>query len=426
MISCEENEQKIKFHSLLPLLFSSELQLTIKSILSKINSSIKYGNFILLEKENKVIFESLLECVFQPINQEDFVEQVSDIINGIFYHFSQINSLIEQAHLVDQKVANYQKITLNAVSSKGKIASFKPLTVDNIKLGLECSRLLYLVYYQGGKSDFYVNSLSSKTNEEFNNLISNFIKNLRNDKEFIALFLSPENLNEETININLQRKFYLKEVYPDKIIPFIKSNNETKSNESKTILISWLLFQELTKVWTKIIVSNINHSDKSYSVTKYLTTNKNLKAIFKYEKKNQFVTGYFSNIFYSLKDKSLVFIHPSTKEVISSQIELTKLALLTHLWREKNKDLIIEKVDYWLLNHEISSQKLTYSWQEIETALTKILKITIPQLQKWLAWQPSHKNPPPKTEYPQLCTICPQKKQCQMLFEFAQFSSIPS
>lgn len=301
---------------------------------------------------------------------------------------------------------------------------FKPLTVDRIKLGLECSRLLYLVEHQGGDEHFYRNPLGGKITELFNQLTNKLVHYLQNNQDFLAIFYDTERLKTEVIFSKIKQQFYITEIYPYIVFPLSQDATKIEPNQGQILFKTWSIFQHLINICLETLLSNQNSLDIQQLTHQSIIGNQYLKSTSKYQEQNQIFTANIPYLIYNFAQKSVAFIKPNVTEFINTEIQLAEISLLIYLLKE-NTDLKVEKVDYWLLNPETPPQKFTYSLQQIENNFIQIFKNTIPQLQQWLTWQPKSQNPPPKTDYPQLCDTCPQKTQCQVFFESTIPPAIP-
>jgi S-DNA-T family DNA segregation ATPase FtsK/SpoIIIE len=310
------------------------------------------------------------------------------------------------------------------VSVKKQSPVFQPLTIQNIKLGLECPRLLYLVYNRGGEAYFYRDSLSSQTDEKFNQLINKLTDNLQSNPDFLAIFSDTNSLDQELISSKLRQKFYETEVYPYMVRPLSQNEKTPELEQINILLNTWTLFQKFIHIWVEILLSNRNYLKTENLISQSIIESKFLESSIECQNQTQIIKGNLPNLIYHIQEKSLVIIDPNFREFINSEIQLAEVGLLIYLLRENSK-LEVQKVDYWLLNCETAPQKLTYSIKDVENSYNNIVTNTIPQLQQWLTWEEKSENSPPKTDYPQLCNICPQKIECQVLFESKNFPTSP-
>lgn len=416
-VDIDEDNQQVTLSSIFPYQFASHQQSEVIKFLMSLNSHIYFGNFEIDFTNQLIIFQNSLMVkddrltseLLQNLFDENFEQvkiylpQIDDQLNKP--QKDNIEDLLECQTTTDENVQEYSPIFVDAIDIP--LIKLASLNLKHIQIAQQCLRLFYLVYHQGGETNFKHEQESSK--QLFNELLDQLISTVLTDNRFSQLLnLSTDHLNTENVAQEIKELSYISVIFN-----YIQTHIKTNPEQAIIFLAIWQMLTELIKRWTDILIDNryLYSSDTVFAKT-FVAQNLSVEHQFKLANQQQIVKGSLRDFVYNWKQKELLMIRYQANSLIDSLSQEIDLVLSSYLL-QKQLNIPISSVTYLRLP---DAKEITYSWSQIESILSQFITQKIPQLHQWLAWKDHNPNPPPSTSYQQLCTICPQQKSCQSLF----------
>jgi S-DNA-T family DNA segregation ATPase FtsK/SpoIIIE len=425
----EEGKKQLTVLSKLPVAIPPGQVKSLIDYLFKKQEEIEFGKFLLDDDETGIFFETTI-VINNENNKNDLLDQVfygnfavvapcvteiREIIREKNINVKQFNDVLGITAVTEELAEEYSPIFLDKHPESLPTPEIKPpreikaLSIKDISLAYECPRLFYLVYRQGRERNFILDQDSAEANNLFNQVSSQLLDSLQQDKEYSQLFaLKSSELNSEELTLQLKNLLY-KQCF----FPYIQSQTKKQPQKAPLLLQTWEAITPLLKRWTDILISNRRSYSPQELFDQTFIYRKNSDRYFPLpDNQQQLIRGKFDNCLYQ-KDKSCLFIinHQSEKS-LNPEAQLVEVALSSYLI----KDLLgleIDNITYLLFPN---CQQFNYPWSQIEQTVDHLIKYKILELQSWLAWETSSLSAPPKTTYQELCEICPQQAKCQSLF----------
>lgn len=305
-------------------------------------------------------------------------------------------------------------------ANKSKITSF---SVTKVRVAFECPRLFYLGHRFGGMMMFLPPNNSYKIGSNFHSLADRCAFLAKQDTRFQALFEpKPDQLRVEEIAAEMQQLFYELAFFP-----YLQATIKTAPEKAQGLLLIWQGLKGLIHRWAELLTVNRRHCSAKEVIAKtLLDLSPSVKHYFQLPNgKQQLVQGRFDSVVYDFEHHRLCVLEYKTYQSPDKSGQLAQVALYCYMLREK-MGVPINSAVYSVLPdwHE-----LTFTWDELENTVNKLIPHKLQQMQEWISWEPSQLNPPPPTTQPDLlCPICPQQKKCQSFFEVSSGKStvIPS
>ncbi len=301
-------------------------------------------------------------------------------------------------------------------------------SVTQVRVAIECPRLFYLSHHFGGKTLFIPPSDSPGIGTIFHQLCEQCTDRLQQDSRFQALF-SPtaSQLDQSQISSKIQALLYELVVFP-----------KIDDHEIASILLP--LWQGLTSLfphWTQLLVTNRGYCQPEEVIRKtFIAQEKDLSYNFTLpDGTQQQVNGKFDSLIFDCERDRYCVVDYKTYQPVDPSANLAQVALYSYMLQQQ-KGVPIDAAVYCVLPE---FQKHYYSWEELEDTVHQLIPHKLQQMGEWLIWKPAQiekegdgetiKNhctpamgkgnlePPPPTQQPELCNICPQQQTCQTFFE---------
>lgn len=303
----------------------------------------------------------------------------------------------------------------NTPTPVGKMPENSSFSVTKVRIAFECPRLFYLGHHFGGKTMFLPSSQSPGIGQAFHDLSEQFVRIARQKPEFQALFAPPaEQLKTEEVATQIQELFYTFAFFP-----YLQQSNPTKA---PALLQLWQGLTGLIRRWAELLVSNRRYCNPQEVISKtFIAQELNVKHHFPLANgTQQLIRGRFDSLIYDFENHRLCVVEYKTYESPDKSAQLAQVALYSYMLRER-VGVPIDSAVYSVLP---DWQELTFTWDELENTVHRLIPQKLQQMQQWVAWEPPHPNPPPLTSQPELlCDICPQRKKCQTFFEVTDEAS---
>ncbi|GFE67948.1 DNA translocase FtsK [Chroococcus sp. FPU101] len=414
-LDIDEDNQQVTLSSILPYQFTSHQQSEVIKFLMSLNSHILFGNFEIDFTNQLIIFQNSLMVKDDRLTSEllqnlfeDNFEQVKiylPLIESILNEPQKdnIEDLLECQTTTDEIIQEYYPICVDLIDP----INLPSLNLKHIQLAQQCPRLFYLVSHQGGETNFKHEQESSK--QLFNELLDQLISKVLTDNRFSQLLnLSTDQLNTENVAQEIKELSYISVIFN-----YIQTHIKTNPQQAIIFQAIWQILTDLFKRWTDILIDNRHFysSDTVFAKT-FVAQNISVEHQFKLANQQQTIKGSLRDFVYNWKQKELLMIRYQANSLIDSLSQEIDLVLSSYLL-QKQLNIPISSVTYLRLP---DAKEITYSWCQIESIFWQFITQKIPQLHQWLEWKDPNPNSPPSTSYQQLCTICPQQKTCQSLF----------
>lgn len=290
-------------------------------------------------------------------------------------------------------------------------------SVTKVRVAFECPRLFYLAHRLGGKTMFLPTDCPKGIGTVFHKLAENFIKIVKREFEFQALFEPPaEQLNVEAIADQMQQLFYRL-----KFFPYLQA---AQQNPAQAVALHqiWQGLIRLIKQWAKLLVKN-----RRYCLADAVINNTFIAEELKLEHNftlpdgnQQKLIGRLDSLLFDYEKNRLCVVEFKTYEPVDPSAQLAQVAVYSYLLWE-NKKVPVDSAVYCVLP-EFKEYK--YSWEQLENTVHQLTPYKLQQMREWLTWESPQPNPPPPTTQPHLCKICPQQETCQTFFNVAQLNNL--
>nr|WP_250124382.1 DNA translocase FtsK [Chroococcidiopsis sp. CCMEE 29]UVD54593.1 DNA segregation ATPase FtsK/SpoIIIE S-DNA-T family [Chroococcidiopsis sp. CCMEE 29] len=290
-------------------------------------------------------------------------------------------------------------------------------SVTKVRVAFECPRLFYLGHRFGGITMFLPAGNSSGIGNAFHELSDQFVSLAKQDARFPALFEPAVNeLTVEVIASQLQQLFYELAFFP-----YLQATIQADPSKAPALHHLWQGLTQLIQRWAELLVGNRCYCTAQEVISKtFLAQELSVKHSFTLaDGTQQLVRGRFDSLIYDFEHQRLCVVEYKTYKSIDQSAQLAQVALYTYMLRQK-VGVPINSAVYSVIPE---LHELTFSWEQLETTVHHLVPQKLKQMQQWLTWEPPHPNPPPPTTQPQLCEICPQRKECQSFFEVTGVTS---
>jgi DNA segregation ATPase FtsK/SpoIIIE, S-DNA-T family len=289
--------------------------------------------------------------------------------------------------------------------------SEQPFSVTKVRVAFECPRLFYLAHRFGGKTVFLPVNYSKGIGSTFHKQADEFIKIVKREPQFQALFEPPaEQLDADIIASEMQQLFYKL-----KFFPHLQATIKENPSQAKALHQIWQALTQLIKHWAKLLVKNRLYCQANTVINSTLVAGE-----FKLDhdftlpdgSKKQ-VVGKLDCLVKDYQKGRLCVVEFKTYQAFDPSAQLAQVALYSYLLWE-HKKVPVDSAIYCVLPEFIACN---YSWEQLENTVHQLTPYKLQQMRQWLTWEPPQPNPPPPTTQPHLCEICPQQEKCQTYFE---------
>lgn len=296
----------------------------------------------------------------------------------------------------------------NMVNHKSENSS---LTPTKIRVAFECPRLFYLNHNFGDKAIFFPKNTVSGIGNAFHKLADNFINLLLIEPKIKSLLnLDTSRLNVDEIALEIQQIFY-----QVKFFPYLQDTINQDPSKAPALLQVWQGIQGLIKQLTQLLVTNRRYcSAETVIRNTFINEERNLEHYFTLpDGSKQLVRGEFDCLVFNFELKRLCMVEFKTYQPVDPAAQLAQVSLYSYMLSNQKKTPVDSAV-YCVLP-EFKEYK--YSWEQLENTVHQLIPYKLLQMQNWLSWESPNPNPPPATNQPYLCEICPQQQKCQTFFD---------
>ncbi|MDB9521830.1 DNA translocase FtsK [Dolichospermum circinale CS-1225] len=296
----------------------------------------------------------------------------------------------------------------NMVNHKSENSS---LTPTKVRLAFECPRLFYLNHHFHGKAIFSPKDTLGGVGNVFHKLADDFINLLLIEPRFKSLFNpSATQLKVDVITLEIQQLFY-----QIKFFPYLQDVIAKDASKAPVLLQVWQGLQGLIKKFTELLIINRRYcSAETVIQNTFISGEHNLEYYFDLPNgTRQLIKGEFDCLVFNFELKRLCMVEFKTYQPVDSAAQLAQVSLYSYMLSKQKKPPIDSAV-YCVLP-EFKEYK--YSWEQLENTVHQLIPYKLLQMQNWLSWESPNPNPPPATNQPYLCEICPQQQKCQTFFD---------
>jgi S-DNA-T family DNA segregation ATPase FtsK/SpoIIIE len=296
----------------------------------------------------------------------------------------------------------------NMVDHKSENSS---LTPTKVRLAFECPRLFYLNHHFNCKAIFSPKDTLGGVGNVFHKLADDFINLLLIEPRFKSLFNpSVTQLNVDQITSEIQQLFY-----QIKFFPYLQDVIVQDGSKAPVLLQVWQGLQGLIKKFTELLVINRRYCSAETLISNtFISGEQNLEYYFDLPNgTKQLIRGEFDCLVFNFELKRLCMVEFKTYQPVDSAAQLAQVSLYSYML-SKQKKAPVDSAVYCVLP-EFKEYK--YSWEQLENTVHQLIPYKLLQMQNWLSWESPNPNPPPATNQPYLCEICPQQQKCQTFFD---------
>ncbi|MFN7500958.1 MAG: DNA translocase FtsK [Dolichospermum sp.] len=296
----------------------------------------------------------------------------------------------------------------NMVDHKSENSS---LTPTKVRLAFECPRLFYLNHHFNCKAIFSPKDTLGGVGNVFHKLADDFINLLLIEPRFKNLFNpSATQLNVDQITSEIQQLFY-----QIKFFPYLQDVIVQDASKAPVLLQVWQGLQGLIKKFTELLVINRRYCSAETLISNtFISGERNLEYYFDLPNgTKQLIRGEFDCLVFNFELKRLYMVEFKTYQPVDSAAQLAQVSLYSYML-SKQKKTPVDSAVYCVLP-EFKEYK--YSWEQLENTVHQLIPHKLLQMQNWLSWESPNPNPPPATNQPYLCEICPQQQKCQTFFD---------
>lgn len=296
----------------------------------------------------------------------------------------------------------------NMVNHKSENSS---LTPTKVRLAFECPRLFYLNHHFNCKAIFSPKDTLGGVGNVFHKLADDFINLLLIEPRFKNLFNpSATQLNVDQITSEIQQLFY-----QIKFFPYLQDVIVQDASKAPVLLQVWQGLQGLIKKFTELLVINRRYCSAETLISNtFISGERNLEYYFDLPNgTKQLIRGEFDCLVFNFELKRLYMVEFKTYQPVDSAAQLAQVSLYSYML-SKQKKTPVDSAVYCVLP-EFKEYK--YSWEQLENTVHQLIPYKLLQMQNWLSWESPNPNPPPATNQPYLCEICPQQQKCQTFFD---------
>lgn len=291
-------------------------------------------------------------------------------------------------------------INPDSVSKK----TFEDLTVTKVRIAFECPRLFYLNDHFNGKALFIPDDRLLGIGTIFHQFAEQFVRIAKKEPRFIEIFKFA-NLDREKITKQIQQFFYELVFFP-----YLQKNQQ----QATTLYQIWQGVRQLINKWADILIKNLEHcqADLVFDRT-FVSEELNVEHTFNLPNNDrQLVKGKLDSLLFDLEKNRFCVVEYKTYEPIDPAAQLAQVAIYSSMLSRK-KQVPIDAAVYCVLPE---FKEYYYSWEELQNTVHRLIPSKLQQMQQWIAWKAGEADPPPATNLPHLCKICPQQEKCQSFF----------
>lgn len=296
----------------------------------------------------------------------------------------------------------------NMVNNKSENSS---LTPTKVRLAFECPRLFYLNRHFNCKAIFSPKDTLGGVGNVFHKLADDLVNLLLIEPRFKSLFNpSATQLKVDVITLKIQQLFY-----QIKFFPYLQDVIAKDASKAPVLLQVWQGLQGLIKKFTELLVINRRYcSAETVIQNTFISGEHNLEYYFDLPNgTKQLIRGEFDCLVFNFELKRLCMVEFKTYQPVDLAAQLAQVSLYSYmLWKQKKAP--VDSAVYCVLP-EFKEYK--YSWEQLENTVHQLIPYKLLQMQEWLSWVSPNPNPPPATNEPYLCEICPQQQKCQTFFD---------
>lgn len=296
----------------------------------------------------------------------------------------------------------------NMVNHKSENSS---LTPTKVRLAFECPRLFYLNHHFNCKAIFSPKDTLGGVGNVFHKLADDFINLLLIEPRFKNLFNpSATQLNVDKITSEIQQLFY-----QIKFFPYLQDVIAQDASKAPVLLQVWQGLQGLIKKFTELLVINRRYCSAETLISNtFISGERNLEYYFDLPNgTKQLIRGEFDCLVFNFELKRLYMVEFKTYQPVDSAAQLAQVSLYSYML-SKQKKTPVDSAVYCVLPE---FKEYQYSWEQLENTVHQLIPYKLLQMQNWLSWESPNPNPPPATNQPYLCEICPQQQKCQTFFD---------
>ncbi|MFY7798316.1 MAG: DNA translocase FtsK [Dolichospermum sp.] len=296
----------------------------------------------------------------------------------------------------------------NMVNHKSENSS---LTPTKVRLAFECPRLFYLNHHFNCKAIFSPKDTLGGVGNVFHKLADDFINLLLIEPRFKNLFNpSATQLNVDQITSEIQQLFY-----QIKFFPYLQDVIVQDASKAPVLLQVWQGLQGLIKKFTELLVINRRYCSAETLISNtFISGERNLEYYFDLPNgTKQLIRGEFDCLVFNFELKRLYMVEFKTYQPVDSAAQLAQVSLYSYML-SKQKKTPVDSAVYCVLPE---FKEYQYSWEQLENTVHQLIPYKLLQMQNWLSWESPNPNPPPATNQPYLCEICPQQQKCQTFFD---------
>ncbi|MFN6034203.1 MAG: DNA translocase FtsK, partial [Dolichospermum sp.] len=231
------------------------------------------------------------------------------------------------------------------------------------------------------------------------------------EPRFKSLFNpSTTQLNVDQITSEIQQLFY-----QIKFFPYLQDVIVQDGSKAPVLLQVWQGLQGLIKKFTELLVINRRYCSAETLISNtFISGEQNLEYYFDLPNgTKQLIRGEFDCLVFNFELKRLCMVEFKTYQPVDSAAQLAQVSLYSYML-SKQKKTPVDSAVYCVLP-EFKEYK--YSWEQLENTVHQLIPYKLLQMQEWLSWESPNPNPPPATNQPYLCEICPQQQKCQTFFD---------
>ncbi|NET02172.1 MAG: cell division protein FtsK [Sphaerospermopsis sp. SIO1G1] len=284
------------------------------------------------------------------------------------------------------------------------------LTPTKVRLAFECPRLFYLNHHFNDKAIFFPKNTALGIGNAFHKLADDLIELLLINPDIKYLFTHDSSkLNVEEIASEIQQIFYT-----IKFFPYLQKSISQDDSKAPALLQIWQGIQGLIKKFTELLIINRRYcSAETVFKNTFIQAERALEYHFHLpDDTQQLVRGEFDCLVFNFELKRLCMVEFKTYQPVDPAAQLAQVSLYSYMLSQK-KNAAVDSAVYCVLPEFKDYQ---YSWEQLETNVHKLIPFKLQQMQEWLKWESPNPNPPPATNQPHLCEICPQQQKCQTFF----------
>ncbi|MFM7372290.1 MAG: DNA translocase FtsK, partial [Sphaerospermopsis kisseleviana] len=244
----------------------------------------------------------------------------------------------------------------------------------------------------------------------FHKLADDLIQLLLINPQIKSLLIADvSRLNLEQISSEIQQIFYTNQFFP-----YLQNIISQDDSKAPALLQIWQGIQGLIKKLTELLIINRRYcSAETVIKNTFIQEERTLEYYFNLpDGTQQLVRGEFDCLVFNFEVKRLCMIEFKTYHPVDPAAQLAQVSLYSYMLFHKKKAAVDSAV-YCVLPEFKDYQ---YSWEQLENTVHQLIPYKLLQMQEWLKWESPNPNPPPATNQPHLCEICPQQQKCQSFF----------